>query len=39
MVSPVGKLVALVCHPNKIVNKAEELYYLSTSLIHATFVS
>jgi len=26
-----GKLTVLECHPTKIVNKAEELTYLSTS--------
>ncbi len=30
--SPGGKLIALVCHPTKKVNKAEELNYLSTDI-------
>jgi len=33
MTSPGGKLTALACHPTKKVNKAEELTYLSTSVI------
>jgi hypothetical protein len=28
-----GKLKALACHPTKIVNKAEELTYLSTNMV------
>ncbi len=32
MTSPRGKLTALVCHPNKRVNKAEELMYLYTNI-------
>ncbi len=32
MTSPRGKLTALVCHPTKKVNKAEELTYLSTNI-------
>jgi hypothetical protein len=31
MSSPGGKLIALACHPNKKVKKAEELTYLSTN--------
>jgi hypothetical protein len=32
MVSLEGKLTALVCHPTKRVNKAEELTYLFTNI-------
>jgi len=32
MTSPGGKLTAMACHPTKIVNKAEELTYLSTNM-------
>jgi hypothetical protein len=32
MTSTRGKLTALVCHPTKKVNKAEELTYLSTNI-------
>ncbi len=34
MASPGGKLTALLCHPTKKVNKAEELTYLSTNIAH-----
>jgi len=33
MTSLGGKLTALACHPTKRVNKAEELTYLSTSIV------
>jgi hypothetical protein len=32
MMSPGGKLTALAYHPNRKVNKAEELTYLSTNI-------
>jgi hypothetical protein len=32
MMSPEGKLAALVCHPNKKVNKSWELTYISTTI-------
>jgi hypothetical protein len=32
MTTPGGKLTALACHPNKKVNKAEEITYLSTNI-------
>jgi len=32
MISPGGELSALACHPNKRVNKSEELTYFSTNI-------
>ncbi len=34
MMSPWGKVTSLACHPTKKVNKAEELTYLSTNIVH-----
>jgi hypothetical protein len=33
-----GKLTALACHPTKIVNKAEKLTYLPTSIAAKHFI-
>jgi hypothetical protein len=32
MTSPGGKLIAMACHPTKIIRKAEELTYLSINI-------
>jgi hypothetical protein len=39
MMSPVGKLATLECHPTKRVKKAEELNYLSTNIGSVSIVS